>query len=275
TRSDSQIGEIVRAIVEQDTHMYPNGDATKMSTNDGYFHRRYRAENRELSLDLLANWVRFARGVKSRQKNRLGDFTILQEWKKNLFGIAPEVKAKKPAFLLRLDFELSDQPTEKECDEVIRAIVEQDGEFYPKGDASGINTAKKHLERRYRSNDREFTLETLTDWARRARKKTGGGKWVGYAEIHLEWKERLFGIRSERKPLEAFSLKLDFSLPEQPNEREIGEIVKAIVEQDRALYPNGDASEISTGKKFFHKRYEIGGQDFTLATLAGWTRNAR
>jgi hypothetical protein len=268
--TEAEIDEIVKAIVETDEELYPNGDPLSMNSGDKYFRKYYRIAHRNFTLSTLASWVRIARGVKSDDTEPLRDPKIIQEWQERIFGI----KKDSSGLPLRLDLKLSKRPQEPEIDEIVKAIIEQDKDLYPDGDASRMSTNEKVLYRPYQIGDRRITLGTLAGWVRLARgMKSDDTDKIRDPEIIQEWQERIFGIRKEFTGLD---LQLAFELSEKPTETEIGEIIKAIVAQDKNLYPDGDPSPISTSPNYFRDpHYRLGNQEISLRKLATWVRAAR
>src|SRR5262249_55609703 len=155
----------VKAIVAQDQELYPQGDASVMTAGPKYFlFPQYKCGDREFTLNTLAIWVRRTRGLRRNNTKALPNSQILERWKKDLFGIDQEPVEKNPIYL-RLDFPISESPTEDEIGKIVKAIVAQDQDFYPEGDASAMSSGSKYLSRhRYRSGDREFMLGTLVGW---------------------------------------------------------------------------------------------------------------
>src|SRR5262249_39719196 len=147
----------------------------------------------------------------------------------------------------------------------------------PEGDASVMSTDRKFFSNRhYQSGGRNFTLDTLAHWVRRNRGLKGSDtKALPLSQILKEWKKELFGIEEKEVERSLIPLQLDFSISDFPTEEEVGRIVQAIVAQDQELYPEGDASVMKTGRKYGFRRYQGGGHDFTLDTLAGWVLQAR
>gem|GEM_PF-6535437 len=289
---ESEIDAIVRAIVAQDAVWYPHGDATPMSTAAKYLHnRRYQiATNvliRGFSLQTLGNQVRRARGLGtgSRGQRSLHSSTIIEDWKVRLFGVVTEKKIHT-ACPLAGTFALSEPPLESEVEAVVRAIVAQDAALYPKGDATPMNAGPKYFSDSFYcivtpAGSLEFPLGTLAAWVRRARGfKADDRRELSACMIISEWKSRLFGIM-EVAPMRAVRpLMGTFAFSEPPLEPEVDAIVRAIVAQDSALYPNGAVAPMSTGRKYFRDSfYQIttsaGRLDVSLGTLASWVRRAR
>lgn len=163
--------------------------------------------------------------------------------------------------------------TEELIDEIVRAIVGQDREFYD-GDASRISKGDDCFRnRRYRIGNRVVSLQTLAGWVRKARGyKVNERGELSDGLIVAGWKQ-LFGIKGREG---AIPITISFDLSRHTTLGQIDAIVQAIVAQDHKLYPKGNATSMSTSPRYLGNRwYRIGSRDVTLATLAGWVRVAQ
>ncbi|MDO8519513.1 MAG: hypothetical protein Q7T11_05060, partial [Deltaproteobacteria bacterium] len=187
------------------------------------------------------------------------------------------VKKGAPPISLTLDFTLSPRPVEDEIFRVVQAIVSQDHDLYPNGDARFMSTgAIYYNHRKYKVGALVFCLQTLIGWVRVARGATFQSSDISGAEIINEWKRKLGVVEAKEVAPAVIPISIDFELPEIPTEEQIFATVRAIVLQDKELYPEGDATRMSTGHKYFHdRRYQIGNHEVTLNTLCYWLRRAR
>ena len=192
--TEEEIDKIVQAIVAQDGEYYPKGNVTQMSTSAKYLvDRRYRVGKWEFCLQTLLGRVRQARGLKIDDIKLLGNAVIVERWKRELFG----VERVSNGFPITLDFEPSENLTEEQIGKIVKAIVAQDGEYYPGGSVEPMSTGLKYfIDRRYRVGKWEFSLCTLAGRVRQARGLiTIDSKSLSGATIIKEWKENLFGLK--------------------------------------------------------------------------------
>src|SRR4030095_8771706 len=207
---------------------------------------------------------------------KLSHKAIVDGWKRAL-GIEIQ-EIPREALPIHLDFEVSRRSSSEEILKIVKAIVAQDTERYPNGDASGMATGPKYFrDQWYQIGDRPLTLQTLSRWERRAKGfKTGEKAKLGEKVIVDGWK-RALGVEIQEIPREALPIHLDFQVSGAPRSEEILKIIQAIVAQDTERYPNGDASGMATSHKYFSDQwYQIGDRPpLPLSTLAGWERRAR
>lgn len=272
--SEADIRRIVRAIVEQDAEAYPDRNGSALSTNKDPFRRRYLIGGEELSLANLAARVRQDQGIRANDTRDLPDATIVECWKREIFGIEP-VRRERQIIPITLDFTSSRPMSEADIRRIVQAIVEQDAEAYPQKDGSGISTAK--FQRRYQISGEELSLQTLVGRVRQARGLGAGEqKALPTSAILQDWRREIFGIEPVRRELPTIPIVLDFT-PENPmGERDVQTIVRAIVAQDQEMYPNGEGHRISTGAvRFSERRYQLGDKYVTLQSLTSLVRRAR
>ncbi len=195
-------------------------------------------------------------------------------------NLIPEFNRPREVFALKGEIRTgkSKKWTEVEIDRVVKAIVAQDGEFYPKGNPSEMTISEGRFKNRwYRVNGEDLTLETLTYRVRKARGLKGNDTTsYSNSEILRDWKRRIFGIDTESQAEFGISGEYPVADPQRWPEVRIDEVVKMIVAQDGKSYPAGSAASMSISNHFNENRwYRVDGEDLTLGILARRVRQAR
>ncbi|MDO8519023.1 MAG: hypothetical protein Q7T11_02540, partial [Deltaproteobacteria bacterium] len=189
--NEFQIIEIIRAIVSQDQHTYPGGDASVLALTAKFKSRRYRVGDRIFTLYLLLTATRKCQGYAPGDTAHLPDSAIIKIWKKVL-GVSEEFEGLP----IHINFALDTNPTEIQIAGLLRAVIDQDQEFYPEKNPALMSTSPhRYAERKYRAGDSVFSLSTLARWTRTARGlKSYYLQSLPGAVIVREWKEKIFGI---------------------------------------------------------------------------------
>src|SRR4029450_13622478 len=151
-------------------------------------HRIYSFEGRKLSLQSLAKFYRRAKALNQDGADKLSDQVVLSKWKAAL-GVPLKEKGEGKVIPLRLDFPLSFPATEAEIEKIVKAIVAQDAEHYPNGDASVLSASPKYLRQHYyRIEDQQVRLGTIINWFLRAKGMESTRSGASEAEIINFWK---------------------------------------------------------------------------------------
>jgi len=278
--TQAEIDMVLRAIVAQDSELYPEGSAARMSMRAGFFQERwYRVVGEDLTLSTLVGRERQARGLRADNFKSLSGSQIIQEWKRRIWGIETEGTARE-CLEISGNFVFTDpkQWTQAEIDTVLRAIVAEDRDFYPKGSPLKMNAGRIVFAHRwYRVGGEEFTLNSLARRERQARGlRADDTKSLPGSQILKDWKRRIWGIEESSQADLEITGEFQFANPRRWTQAEIDTVLRAIVSQDRELYPEGSAMGMSTSEKFLIDRsYRVGLENLTLNTLASRERRSR
>ena len=261
---------LLRAMVRQDLAIYgENGDASKMSTSNHKFRKKYDTGVGEVSPARIYSLWNMLSGTNYQRSE------IVKIWQKEVFNV------EKDLFKIEVDLDGVKIPamgvgrlTIVHLKILIRAIVRQDHSIYGKdGDASKMRSSANKFHKKYDTGVGVVSLDRIHSlW------NTLSGTNYLKSKIVKMWQKEIFGIEIKKVDKQkTLKIEVDLGGVKIPavgvgklTIAHLKLLLRAIVTQDDTIYgKDGDALKMSAEVRKFLKRYETGFGEVSPARICG------